>query len=403
MTGVLVIAAVLVYVVRKYVGDTGRSPLGGIKVSPLSPKEYLGAILAIFASLWGGIVLSPEVALVATGSVIGGLAAKFLKVTDPKDVKKVVELGALGGILALFVGPILSGNMRSDSTATAIGVDQLGWAILVAIIATIAVTVARLIAALVARATSSGPHLPILIDAALIIAATALIMQAWTGEDVIYITTSGEEPITELPTLTSASTVAAIILLNTIAYAVSIDAGFRGAVLPGHVDWCGIGSADRPGSCSWLPHGNADTRIGSINRRDHPGNITPSREGGVRLGNRVIGALHVVHGYRSDNLFGCWINYLVHVLSWVDGKGGVGWGNVTLLHSFEGPNALPVGNTATKVSNLNPGHIGIVILNLAAEGCSDLLGFFPVTQGLIHARGHSLGVTGVGISCLGCL
>ena len=220
--GVLLIAAVLVYVVRKFVGDTGHSPLGGIKVSPLSPKEYLGAILAILASLWGGIVLGPEVALVATGSVIGGLSAKLFKVTDLQDVKKVVGLGALGGILALFVGPILSGNMQLGSTPTAIEVDQLGWAILVAIIATIAVTVARLIAALLARATGGGPHLSILVGAALVIAATALIMQAWTGEGVIYVTTSGEELITELPTLTSASTVAAIILLKTIAYAVSL-------------------------------------------------------------------------------------------------------------------------------------------------------------------------------------
>jgi len=226
--GVLLIAAVLVYVVRKYVGDTGHAPLGGIKVSPLSPKEYLGAILAILASLWGGIVLGPEVALVATGSVIGGLAAKFLNVTDPQDVKKVVGLGALGGILALFVGPILSGNMQLDSTPTAVEVDQLGWAIVVALIATLAVTIARLIAALIARATGPAPHLPILVGAALVIAATALILAAWTGEDVIYITTSGEELITELPTLTSASTVAAIILLKTIAYAVSLGAGFRG-------------------------------------------------------------------------------------------------------------------------------------------------------------------------------
>lgn len=226
--GVLLIAAVLVYVIRRFVGDTGHSPLGGIKVSPLTPKEYLGAILAIFASLWGGVVLGPEVALVATGSVIGGLAAKMFNVTDAKNVKKVVGFGALGAILALFVGPILSGNMELGSTPTAIEVDQLAWAIPVAIIATVAVTIARLIAALMARATSEGPHLIILIGAALVIAVSALLMQAWTGEGVIYITTSGEELITELPTLTSVSTVVAIVVLKTIAYAVSLGAGFRG-------------------------------------------------------------------------------------------------------------------------------------------------------------------------------
>ena len=228
VVGVLLIAAVLVYVIRRFIGDTGHSPLGGIKISPLTPKEYLAAILAILASLWGGVVLGPEVALVATGSVIGGLAAKTLKVTDPKDVKKVVGFGALGGLLALFVGPILSGNMELGGTPTAIEVDQLAWAIPVAIVSTVAVTFARIVAAFLARATSAGPHLPILIAASLVIAATALLMQAWTGEGVIYIATSGEELITELPTLTSASTVAAIILLKTIAYAVSLGSGFRG-------------------------------------------------------------------------------------------------------------------------------------------------------------------------------
>ena len=139
--GVLLIAAVLVYVVRRFVGDTGHSPLGGIKVSPLSPKEYLGAILAILASLWGGIVLGPEVALVATGSVIGGISAKLFKVTDPTALKQVAALAAPGAIPALFVGPLLPWNMQLGSTRTASEADQLGWAIIAALISTLPVTV----------------------------------------------------------------------------------------------------------------------------------------------------------------------------------------------------------------------------------------------------------------------
>ena len=226
--GVLLIAAVLVYLVRRFVGDSGHSPMGGIKVSGLTPKEYLGAILAIFASLWGGVVLGPEVALVATGSVIGVIAAKSMRITESKVVTKVVGVGALGGILALFVEPFMSGSMKLGSAPTAIEVDQLGWAVLVALIATLAVTISRLVAALIARASHAGPQLPILVGAALIIAAAALLMQAWTGQSIIYITTSGEDLITDLPTLTSAPTVAAIIALKTIAYAVSLGAGFRG-------------------------------------------------------------------------------------------------------------------------------------------------------------------------------
>jgi H+/Cl- antiporter ClcA len=217
-----------VYVIRRYVGDAGHSPLSGMGVSPLTPREYLGAILAIIASLWGGVVLGPEVALVATGAMVGGLAARGMGVVVAQDVKKVVGFGALGAILALFVGPILTGNMTLGDAPTSIEVDQLAWAVVVALIATVAVTLARLVATLIARAAGEGPHLVILVTSALIIGVAALLMASWTGEQITYITTSGEELISDLPTLTSVGTVGAIILLKSIAYAVSLGAGFRG-------------------------------------------------------------------------------------------------------------------------------------------------------------------------------
>lgn len=226
--GILLVAAVMVFIIRKFVGDAGHSPIGGIKVSSVTPKEYVGVILAILASLWGGVVLGPEVALVATGSMIGGLVAKGMHFTDAKDQKKVVGFGALGAILALFVGPIISGSMQLGSTPEAIEVDQLGWAIIVAAIVAIVVTLARTGAALLARATGGGPHLPILTVAALVVAISALIVQNRTGESIVFIVTSGEEFITKLPALTSASTVLAIIIFKAIAYAVSLGSGFRG-------------------------------------------------------------------------------------------------------------------------------------------------------------------------------
>lgn len=226
--GVLAVAAVLVYVVRRFVGDAGHSPIGGIKVSPLTPKDYVGAILAIFASLWGGLVLGPEVALVATGSMVGTVVAKAMGFVDAASQKKIIGIGALGAILALLVGPILAGSVKLGETPTAIEVDQLAWAILVAIIATVAVTIARLIAALVARATGSGPHLLILVVAALVVGVAALALQAMTGESILFVVTSGEEFITELPLLTTVSTAVAVLVFKTIAYAVSLGAGFRG-------------------------------------------------------------------------------------------------------------------------------------------------------------------------------
>lgn len=228
VVGILVVAAVMVYVIRTYVGDAGHSPLAGIKVSSLTPKEYVGAILAILASLFGGVVLGPEVALVASGSVVGGLVAKWFKQADPQSEKKIVGFGALGAILALFVGPLLSGSVSMDGSPTSIEVDQLGWAVVVAVIATVAVSIARLIGFLVARAAGPRPHLLILVGAALVIAVAALVMHYGTGQPVLFVVTSGEELITELPTLTSVGTVAAIIIFKAIAYAASLGSGFRG-------------------------------------------------------------------------------------------------------------------------------------------------------------------------------
>ncbi len=228
VVGVLLIGAVLVYVVRTRVSDSGHAPLGGIAVSPLMPKEYLGAILAILASLFGGIVLGPEVALVATGSVIGTLFAKWFGFTDAKDQKKVVGFGALGAILALFAVPLITGGMSMDGAPQAIEVEQLGWAVVVAIIATVAIALARLVASLLARAAGPKPHLGILVGSALVIAGAAIAMHYLTGEPVLYVVTSGEELITDLPALTSISTVVGVIVFKSIAYAASLGSGFRG-------------------------------------------------------------------------------------------------------------------------------------------------------------------------------
>ena len=228
VVGVLVIAAVLVYLIRTRIGDGGHSPLAGLAVSGMTPQQYLGAILAILASLFGGVVLGPEVALVATGSVVGTLIAKWMRFGDAKNAKKIIGFGALGAILALFVGPLLAGTLSMDGPPQSIEVAQLGWAIVVAIIATVAVSLARLVAALVARAAGPAPHLGIMVGSALIIAAAAIAMTLVTGESVLYVLTSGEDLITELPTITSVSTVVAIIAFKSLAYAVSLGAGFRG-------------------------------------------------------------------------------------------------------------------------------------------------------------------------------
>jgi len=226
--GVLVGAAVLVYVIRRYVGDDGHSPLAGIKITALTPREYVGAILAILVSLFGGAVLGPEVALVATGSVVGGLAVRWLKASGTKSAERIVKMGAFGAILALFAGPLLSGSLDLGKASASVDFNAIGWAVLVSVIAAVAATIARVLGFLVARSSGSGPNLKVLVGAALIIGTVAVLMEYGTGQQVIYVVTSGEQLITELPKISSVATVVAIIIFKTIAYAVSLGSGFRG-------------------------------------------------------------------------------------------------------------------------------------------------------------------------------
>ncbi|MHC8495604.1 MAG: chloride channel protein [Actinomycetes bacterium] len=226
--GVLVGAAVLVYVIRRYVGDDGHSPLAGIKITSLTPREYVGAILAILVSLFGGAVLGPEVALVATGSVVGGLAVRWLKASGTESAERIVRVGALGAILALFAGPLLSGSLDLGKASASVDFNAIGWAVLVSVIAAVAATIARVLGFLVARSSGSGPNLKVLVGAALIIGTVAVLMEYGTGQQVIYVVTSGEQLITELPKISSVATVVAIIIFKTIAYAVSLGSGFRG-------------------------------------------------------------------------------------------------------------------------------------------------------------------------------
>jgi H+/Cl- antiporter ClcA len=222
---VLVTAAIAVYVIRTYLGDTGHSPLGGIKVHALTPREYLSAILAIFASLVGGAVLGPEVALVSTGAVIGGLVAKAFTVDDPK---RVVSASAGGAILALFVNPLLNGSLSLNDAPKSVEVDQLLWAVVVALVAALLTALARYGATRINQLTGNKPHLPALVITAVVIGSLAIALNMWTDLSYAYIATSSEELLTELPTLTSVSAVVGIVVMKTIAYSLSMGSGFRG-------------------------------------------------------------------------------------------------------------------------------------------------------------------------------
>lgn len=219
--GLPLIAAVAVYLLRTLLPDAGHSPLAGFAVHPLGAREYLGLILTIIAGLFGGVVLGPEVALVATGAATGTAIAH-----GRDNASRIIRSGVVGAVLALFIGPLLTGSLNLGKAS--LEVEQLAWAIPVAAITAGVISVTRWIAAQISRGTNSRPHLMILLVSALVMSGTALTMHITTGESVAYVLTSGEELITSLPTLTSLSTIFIIIGAKALAYAVSLGAGFRG-------------------------------------------------------------------------------------------------------------------------------------------------------------------------------
>lgn len=222
---VLIPAAVLVFLIRRHLGDEGHSPLGGITMSRLSPRQYGPVIAAIAVSLIGGAVLGPEVALVTTGAVVGYLVARWWRVDDDK---RIILAATGGAVLALIIGPLLSGSFAVTKQPESVAVDDLLWAIPVALIVAGLVGAARAIGHLVHRWTGSGPHAPALVAAAVVISGAAIGFEAITGESFVLIPTSGAEYLSEIETLTAAGSLALLVIFKSLAYGVSLGAGFAG-------------------------------------------------------------------------------------------------------------------------------------------------------------------------------
>ena len=222
--GVLGLAGVIVYLVRRFVGDHGHSPLGGFVIAPLSPRHFVDVIAVIAVSLVGGVVLGPEVALVSTGAVVAGVVARW----RPDDTHRLLVAGVAGAILALFIGSLLHGSVRLDGPPTGVQVERLAWAIPIALVVTVVIVAVRLLAGWVSTVAGARANPVMLIGGGLAIAAGAVAFQAWTPESAVLVVTSGEEYIAQLTALTSVSTLLILIVVKSLAYAVSLGAGFRG-------------------------------------------------------------------------------------------------------------------------------------------------------------------------------
>jgi H+/Cl- antiporter ClcA len=219
------VAAVGVFAIRRFLGDDGHEPLKGIAITPLGPGPYVNVILAIVLTLLGGLVLGPEVAMVATGSVVGTLIGRW---RAPDAVLDLTSWGALAAILALFAGPVLSGSLEVSPSGDVSPWTAMLVAIPIALVAAVVIQISRALGWVTYRAAGSRPSLWALLVAALVVGVGAVLLQAASGADVAYVVTSGEGQVRYLAEETSIALVASVLLVKSLAYAVSLGAGFRG-------------------------------------------------------------------------------------------------------------------------------------------------------------------------------
>lgn len=238
IVGLPILAAILVFLFRR-VAD-GHSPLQGISAEPVMPRAYPFVLLSIIATLAGGLVLGPEVALVSTGSAIG---AGISMTRGPVD-KKAAGLGALAGICALLVDPLRSGSM-SLAPGYTFAVADLWIALVAGALTAIAIAVTQFAAVSLTRARGGDKAvLWQLIAGGVVVGIVAVIYQSMTDQSVIMVLTSGEQSIKQLTLLGGVGLMLGTVFMKLIAYAISLGIGFRGGpFFPAMFAGAGIGAA----------------------------------------------------------------------------------------------------------------------------------------------------------------
>lgn len=206
-------------------GSDGHNPLFGFSRDPVEPGQFPWVVLNILASLAGGLVLGPEMALVATGSVVGVL---FARGGDAGAVARASGLGSLAALAALAVDPLRTGHLDFSAGYSFDALDLLP-AALAAAVAVLLIAVAR--AGAFALLRLRGGDRPIwwhLTLGGLVVGALALGYQALTGKPVDLVLTSGEQLIGPMVALESVSLIALTVAVKLLCYLVSQGSGFRG-------------------------------------------------------------------------------------------------------------------------------------------------------------------------------
>lgn len=217
------LAGVIVAWFRQH-GNDGHNPLLGIAITPLTGRDYVAVIGAILATLIGGLVLGPEVAMVSTGAAVGTAIASRVGM----QIKQGATIGAGAAILALFAGPVLNGTFSTASSYT-FDVRDLVGAVGVAAVTAAVLTAGRFLAIGILKLHGGDrPKTSILAVSGFLVGVIALGYYLATGHALALIMTSGESETKALLALSSAGAIAVTVAAKWLAYSISMGGGFRG-------------------------------------------------------------------------------------------------------------------------------------------------------------------------------
>jgi H+/Cl- antiporter ClcA len=270
--GMLLIGAVLAGLALRMKGHGGHSALHGLALDP-DLSALPSVLLAALASLAFGAVLGPEAPLLAIGAAFGAWVGR----SRPEAAQLFVLVAVAGTIAAIFGNPLIavvmlleiavvSGMSRAAavlpvllvSVASAyvvyIGVGDFGglgqvvlsvpgtpaYGGLKVVDVLLAVAVATVTVAVVLATRAGGrrvAHLaerfafPVIIGAALIIAAMALIADRLAEGSIDLVLFSGQAALADVVSGLPVATLVIVLGLKAIAYAVSLGSGFRGGAI----------------------------------------------------------------------------------------------------------------------------------------------------------------------------
>ncbi len=203
-------------------GADGHNPMFGIALQPVTGKQYPWVIGAIAATLVGGLVLGPEVAMVSTGAFVGTEIASRSRAMD------VTRGATVGALFAIFVGPSLGGTFSVSPDYVFDWKDLVG-AVGVAAVTTAAIALGRFLSIGVLRLHGGDrPRTVVLAAAGFLVGALALGYTLGTANEISLVLTSGEHEVKPLLALGTAGAIGLTVLIKWLAYSLSMGGGFRG-------------------------------------------------------------------------------------------------------------------------------------------------------------------------------